>query len=127
MSGTTGFPLAAPGKDGRLGFARDADAVRQALWTLLLTSPGERLMRPAFGAGLRDFIGQPNTETTRGLIATAIRAAIAQHEARVDVAALRVTPDPVDAARVSVVLDYARRGAPGGADRLTLALDLGPR
>ena len=63
MSGTlnTGWPLDAPGADGRLRFATGPDALREALWNLLMTSPGERLMQPAFGAGLATRIGQPNT------------------------------------------------------------------
>ena len=41
----------------------------------LLTRPGERLMRPEFGAGIRSFIHHPNNETTRALIADAAQEA----------------------------------------------------
>ena len=45
----TGWPLDAPDAFGRLAFAEDGLCLREALWNLLMTSPGERLMRPAFG------------------------------------------------------------------------------
>jgi hypothetical protein len=37
------------------------DKVRQAIWLILETEPGERLMRPAFGCGLRRYLMKPNT------------------------------------------------------------------
>ena len=74
----TGWPLGRPDDSGRFAFARGEDALREALWNLLLTSPGERLMRPEFGGGLRAFLDQPNTESTRQLMAIAVRLAIAR-------------------------------------------------
>ena len=128
MSGTlnTGWPLDAPGADGRLRFATGPDALREALWNLLMTSPGERLMQPAFGAGLATRIGQPNTQTTRQLIASEIAKTIAAFEARVSVTAVEVTPDPDDPAQVQIVVRYAERGvAAAPIAALSLALSLG--
>lgn len=66
------------------------DSVRDVLWNILLTSPGERLMRPEFGAGLKKFIHQPNNETTRRLIADQAMKAIQRWEPRIQVMDLRV-------------------------------------
>ena len=121
-----GWPLGAPGDDGRLDFSVGAQALREALWNLLMTSPGERPMRPGFGAGLRQWIGRPNTETTRAMIASSIAVAIGKWEQRAVVSAVTVAPAPSDPTSVVITVAYAQAGAAGApAQVLTLALALG--
>ncbi len=121
-----GWPLDAPDPAGRLDYAADAQCLREALWNVLMTDPGERLMRPAFGAGLGRWIGQPNTASTRQLIASSITAAIAKWEQRVAVSGVSVTTDPANAARVLVAVGYTARGLPGApVQQLSFTLALG--
>lgn len=44
------------------------ETIKQNLKMLLLTSPGERVMIPIYGVGLRDYLFSPNTELTRDQI-----------------------------------------------------------
>ena len=44
------------------------DLAKQNLKMLLLTNPGERIMRPRFGVGLRGYLFQPNTALTHSNI-----------------------------------------------------------
>ncbi len=44
-----------------LRYTDGRDNVRKSILILLETQPGERLMRPTFGCGLRKYIMQPNT------------------------------------------------------------------
>jgi uncharacterized protein len=121
-----GWPLATPNANGVFGYAAGPQSLREALWNVLMTEPGERLMRPAFGAGLGQWIGQPNTESTRQLIASSITAAVGKWEQRVALGSVSVATDPQDAARVVVTLSYTARGAAGAApDQLSLSLSLG--
>jgi len=120
-----GWPLESPAADGRLGYATAAQSLREALWNVLMTSPGERLMRPAFGAGLEQFIGQPNSETTRQLIASSIRTAVEKWEQRVALSDVAVTKAPDDATQVLIALTYTARGQPGTTQTLSLSLALG--
>jgi phage baseplate assembly protein W len=121
-----GWPLEAPDATGHLDYATDAQSLREALWNVLMTTPGERLMRPAFGAGLNQWVGQPNTETTRQLIASSITAAIAKWEQRVTVGGVAVTTDANNAARVTVVVSYTARGQAGAPpQQLSLSLSVG--
>lgn len=98
-------------------------AVRQALRLLLATEPGERVMRPEFGCGLRQFLMAPNTPGTRAVIADTIRGAIEHWEPRVVLQSVDVlsTADP---GFVLAVVSYlhVRDGSP--AD-LQLAVSLG--
>lgn len=110
--------------DGRLAWRRGHPALRDCLLNILLTRPGERLMRPEFGAGIRDFIHQPNHETTRALLADAVLRALTRDEPRIVVEEVRALPDPDSPSRVQLSVRYRLR-ATGQAERFDLALDLG--
>jgi Bacteriophage baseplate protein W len=121
-----GWPLEAPDAGGRLSYTEDPQCLREALWNVLMTSPSERLMRPSFGAGLNRWIGQPNNESTRSLIASSITAAIGKWEQRIALSAVSVVADETNASRVVITVDYTARGQPGAApDQLSLILSLG--
>jgi hypothetical protein len=121
-----GWPFEAPDPTGRLAYAAGTQCLREALWNVLMTNLGERLMRPTFGAGLNQWVGKPNTESTRHLIASSITAAVAKWEQRVALSNVTVTTDPTDVASVIVTLSYSARGQPGATpERLSLTLTLG--
>jgi len=69
-------------------------------------------MRPQFGAGLLDFVHQPNNQTTRGLIADRVRKAVTQWETRVEVDGVEVLPDPINPAEVQIQIRYRLRHSP---------------
>ena len=122
------WPLGGIDGDGRLGPARDDASVRDVMLNILLTRPGERLMRPTFGAGLLDYVHQPNNQTTRSLIANLVRKALEQWETRVVVEEVRVLPDPERPAEAHIQIRYRMRHTPpgGGVPReLGLSLTLG--
>jgi hypothetical protein len=127
MSGSlfVGWPLDVPDSGGNLDFVTDSDCLREALWNVLMTNPGERMMRPSFGAGLNQWIGQPNTQSTRQLIASSITTAVETWEQRVALSGVTVVVDSSDASRVVITLTYVARGsaaAPPAQLRFTLPL-----
>jgi phage baseplate assembly protein W len=106
-----------------LAYADDDQSVREVIRNILLTSPGERLMRSAFGAGLLEFIHQPNNETTRTLVANLVRKAIEQWETRVKVDDVSVLPDSQSLTQVQIVIRYQMRHSPQPM-QLSLGMDL---
>jgi len=118
-----GWPLSGPDAEGRLGYARGEIALREAIWNVVATAPGERVMRPEFGGGLREFVHRPNNETTRALIAAAVRGAIERFEPRVLVEAVEVRARAGAPSAVEVVVRYAER-ASGERASTALAVDL---
>jgi uncharacterized protein len=120
----TSFPLLSGVQDGRLGWSTGNASVREVMLNILLTRPGERLMRPEFGAGLRDFVHHPNNQTTRALIADATRKSIARWEPRVNVEEVHVEPDTQSLSVVNLSIRYRLR-QDGSAGNLDLSLDLG--
>ena len=117
------FPLGGVDPQGRLLYAGDDQSVREVIRNILLTNPGERLMRPVFGAGLLEFIHQPNNETTRTLLANIVRKSIEQWETRVKVDEVNVLPDPQSLTQVQIMIRYRMRHSPQPM-QLSLGMDL---
>ena len=82
--------LAVPDEHGHLAFPGLDDSVRQMIRVILLTRPGEQLMRPQFGAGLARFVHEPNTVETRRGLRDVIGAALAAWEPRIAVESVTV-------------------------------------
>jgi phage baseplate assembly protein W len=102
-----GLPLA-PGPDGALARADGAEKVRQSIYLILETEPGERVMRPTFGCGLRRFLMKPNTTATRALIQREVAAALNAWEPRIEVQAVEASPAD-DPAAVLITISYVHR------------------
>lgn len=109
------------GPDGRWAASMAAQNVRESIQVILLTEQGERLMRPAFGAGLEAFLFRPNTVATHRLIEERVQQALARWEPRIRVQGVAVGPDASDPEAAVVELRY-RLVATGVEERLTLAL-----
>ena len=108
---------------GRLAWSAGEDNVRQSIRILLLTEPGERLMREEFGCGLRRFLFEPNTPATRQLIQERITRSIARWEPRAVAETVQVDPDPDDERTVHISITF-RLVATQALQRLGLSLQL---
>jgi phage baseplate assembly protein W len=98
-----GFPPRV-GADGRLVWSGGEENVRESLRLILLTEPGERLMREEFGCGLRRFLFEPNTVTTRQLIRDRVTQAINRWEPRVALESVDVEADVQNPRLVAITL-----------------------
>lgn len=106
------WPLGGVDSSGRLAPSMHVASVEEVFVNILLTRPGERLMRPEFGAGLVDFIHQPNNETTRQLMADVARKSIEQWEPRVIVESVTAMALPTDPSLVQLSVNYRLRYDP---------------
>lgn len=119
-----GFGFDGIGRDGRLDWARETTSVRDVIMNILLTRPGERLMRPEFGAGLGEYLHRPNNQTTRQLIADVALRAIQRWEPRIEVDKLRVDSHPEHLNQLILSIHY-RLLHNGQSEQLDLNLNLG--
>lgn len=76
---------------------------------VLMTAPGERLMRPQFGCRIWELLFEPVTGNLLGLIAEAVREALAQWEPRIVVDDVKPEPDPDNHALVRIHVSYRVR------------------
>ena len=91
---------------GRIAWSEGEQNVRESIRVILMTELGERLRLQEFGGGLGQFLFEPNTVTTRHLLADRIAKAVTQWEPRVAVETVSVDPDPDDPQSAVATLTY---------------------
>ena len=71
-----GWPLLPVPQNGTLRYPNLNESIKQYIKVVLLTRKGELLMRPKFGAGLAQFLHQPNVLETRHRIQQTVLQAL---------------------------------------------------
>jgi phage baseplate assembly protein W len=100
------FPIAIDA--GQTATAAYEEDVRQAILIILGTDPGERVMRPDFGAGLSAFVFEPMTPATLEALKQRVQEALIDWEPRIDVDTVAVTAAP-DAGQALIEMSYRVR------------------
>lgn len=119
-----GWPLLPlPDANGKLNFPTLEESVRQSIQVILSTRPREQLMRPHFGAGLDQFLHEPNTITTRRRIRDLVTESLAQWEPRISVERVEIREFPEQPTRLRVEIAYLVRRT-GAVRQLGLTMDL---
>lgn len=103
-----GWPLRVD-HTGSLRLTHGVADLDESIHLVLMTAPGERLMRPGFGCRIWDLLFEPVTPNLLGLIAEAVRTALAQWEPRIEVEDVRPLPDDEDQALVRIHVQYRVR------------------
>jgi phage baseplate assembly protein W len=94
---------------GGVAPAREEESVRQAIWIILGTARGERVMRPDFGCGIHELVFSTGGSTLTGQVIREVREALVLWEPRIDVQDVRAAADPADPATLLVEIDYRVR------------------
>ncbi len=94
---------------GRIRMSDYEDDVREAVYIILMTANGERVMRPDFGAGLHDFVFGSMSATAIGAMQSAIKDALVKWEPRVQVLGVTVEADPGEVGKLLIDVDYRVR------------------
>lgn len=102
------FPIRINGRGGFSLVSGEQD-VAEAIWIILTTRRGERIMRPEFGCGLNDYVFAPNNASTRGAIAYQVQQALTQWEPRIDLIDVRVEEDADRPNLLRISIDYRIR------------------
>ncbi len=110
--------------DGRFSWSEGVANVRDDVQVILTTDLGERLMLPRFGAGLGQFLHEPNVVATHRLIEDRVQKALLRWERRIRVQSVEVTADPDDPRAAIVNLRYALV-ATGGSEAVSISVAVG--
>ncbi len=94
---------------GSIAMTGGVDDLNSSLRAILMTAPGERVMRPAFGCRIWELLFEPINANTIGLMTEAVREAVGRWEPRVDLDDVVVEPDGQRAGAVMIRLDYRVR------------------
>ncbi len=94
---------------GRIAMAAYEESIRQSIWLILATAPGERVMRPDFGCGIHDLAFAPNDAATAARAAGEVREGLVLWEPRIELLNVEARGDPGDAGRLLIEIEYLVR------------------
>jgi Bacteriophage baseplate protein W len=126
MTSVFGRSLSFPprvGGDGRLAWSEGESSIRESIGVILKTDPGERVGVPEFGAGLGQFLFEPNNPGTHARMQDAIVRALARWERRIQVEAVEIVADAADAESALATITY-RLVATAARERISLNIPL---
>ena len=103
------FPPTFNRQDKRIDIVSYEDDIYQSLMLILSTSPGERVMHPTFGCGLKMMIFDVITESTVTEITDLVERAILFFETRITLNSVVVNVDDYYEGRIDILLDYTIR------------------
>jgi phage baseplate assembly protein W len=83
------FPVEADGSKD-IVMSEAEENIRQAIWIILATAPGERAMRPDFGCGIHRLVFSVNDAGARARVSDEVRLALVFWEPRISVLAVNV-------------------------------------
>jgi hypothetical protein len=91
---------------GSIDMVSEHESIRQAIFLLLSTRPGERVMRPSYGCDLFRLVFSPMDETSIGLAIHYVRQAIQRWEPRVTILSLDASRSESEAGLLVLELHY---------------------
>lgn len=122
LAAPIGWPLLPlPDANGELHYPSLEDSIRQQVQVILRTRPGEQLMQPGFGAGLENFLHEPDTLTTRRRIRDLVQESLTLWEPRISLEKVEVWDIAGEPGRIRVEIGYrVKRNGAGQSLGLTL-------
>lgn len=111
------LPLVVSPKDGVFDMIVEVEeALLQDLQMVIFTEPGEKMMQPSFGVGLKRFLFEPATPIVYENISSEIYTQVARYLPRIKIQNIRFnetagspqSPDlRIDSALTSITLEYS--------------------
>jgi phage baseplate assembly protein W len=99
------LPITYNSGDGFTMLVTIRQMIKQNLKMLVLTNPGERVMDPLFGVGIKQYLFQHYTEGTQGQIETKIREQVSVYMPVVTIKRIEFASSP-DTNSLKIVLTY---------------------
>ena len=102
-------PIALDPRTGLVQSVQYEDDIRQSILIILMTAPGERMMRADFGCGIHDLVFTSLDSTTIQLIGSSIGDAMRRWEPRIELLNVTVDEAATSEGMLLVQLEYQVR------------------
>ncbi len=103
------MPVELDPRTGRVLSVAYEEDIRQSIFIILETAPGERMMRPNFGCGIHDLVFAAVDSTTLQQIRSTVEEGLRRCEARIDVIAVNVDEAATFEGKLLVEIEYRVR------------------
>lgn len=94
----------------QFGLVEDHVAIRQSIFVIIYTVPGERVMRPEFGCEIHSLIFWPANYQTAALAERYVREALDRWEPRINLHEVEVTPGGSGYGELFIKIAYELKG-----------------
>lgn len=91
---------------GGLSYSSNERDIEEAIWIILGTAKGERLMKADFGCGIHDLVFAPINPTTMGDIRHHVKGALSKWEPRIQVLEVEVEQDMEITSMLLIRINY---------------------
>jgi phage baseplate assembly protein W len=99
--------------NGGVSTSQLEENVRQSIFVILGTAPGERISRPQFGCQIHDLMFAPNNDLTAARAEVYCEEAIYKFEPRVEKVVCRAAANPEEPNRLDIRIEYVIAGKHG--------------
>lgn len=103
------FPVEADPVTGKLETVSYEEDIKQAVYIILMTRKGERVMRPEFGCGIHDFAFGSMDYTSISLMEKSVLEALILWEPRIQDTEVEIRMDEQESGKLLVNISYVVR------------------
>jgi phage baseplate assembly protein W len=103
------FPVEVNMKEGKVALSKYEDDIKEAIWIILSTAKGERVMRPSFGCGIHEMVFQTLNMENLSIIERTVREALTLYEPRIEIARIDINLDQAQLGKLLIGIDYTVR------------------
>lgn len=103
------FPLQVDTNTGKIVQISGEEDIKQAIYLILMTRKGERVMRPEFGCEIHKYAFETMDFTTLSQMESAVKRALILFEPRITEVEIRAEIDPQSSGKVLIHIDYLVR------------------
>lgn len=99
------------GDRNRMSMVQDDTEIKQAIYIILNTALGERVMRPEFGCNIHEMIFAPANHQTAAVIERHVTEALNRWEPRIRLVEVRAVPTYADHGEMVIEIVYEIKNA----------------
>lgn len=97
------------GLDGKIAMSENEEDIKEAIWIILGTAKGERVMRPDFGCGIHELVFASINPTTISLVENSVREGLTLWEPRIELIKVEVSGEKSNEGKLLISIDYRVR------------------
>lgn len=90
----------------RMAMVEDDADIRQAIYVILNTAPGERVMRPEFGCRIHELVFAPANAATAAMVERYVTEALGRWEPRIRAERVTATPGAAEVGELLIEIVY---------------------
>ena len=94
---------------GNIALSQHEEDIKEAIWIILSTAKGERVMRPTFGCGIHLLVFATINTATMASIEKEVREALLLWEPRIEVLDVTISAEEANAGKLLISIDYRIR------------------